>query len=783
MGATFSSRDVDIENGSVSVLIVRSATAPVPDTDADTDNDGNVDASLNWNVVDSYGNIDGGASDTGYGAFNTTGNGNGTVPTGAVLVNLSGYHPDYAARIGSSTGASAADWVVGELAGSMPTISLAVGFTSPSNLGGAPINHLGALNVFAAQSLIVSTTSVSVNEGSTNTFTVRLAAQPTSDVTVNVTRTSGDTDLTVSGGGTLTFTTANWNTPQTVTLSAAEDADTVNGTAMFAIASSGLTSVNVNATEADNDTQSLIVSTTSVSVNEGSTNTFTVRLAAQPTSDVTVNVTRTSGDTDLTVSGGGTLTFTTANWNTPQTVTLSAAEDADTVNGTAIFSVASSGLTSVNVNATEADNDTQSLIVSTTSVSVNEGSTNTFTVRLAAQPTSDVTVNVTRTSGDTDLSVSGGGTLTFTTANWNTPQTVTLSAAEDADTVNGTAIFAVASSGLTSIDVNATEADNDTQSLIVSTTSVSVNEGSTNTFTVRLAAQPASDVTVNVTRTSGDTDLSVSGGGTLTFTTANWNTPQTVTLSAAEDADTVNGTAVFAVASSGLTSVNVNATEADNDTQSLIVSTTSVSVNEGSTNTFTVRLAAQPTSDVTVNVTRTSGDTDLTVSGGGTLTFTTANWNTPQTVTLSAAEDADTVNGTAVFAVASSGLTSIDVNATEADNDTQSLIVSTTSVSVNEGSTNTFTVRLAAQPTSDVTVNVTRTSGDTDLTVSGGGTLTFTTANWNTPQTVTLSAAEDADTVNGTAIFSVASSGLTTVNVNATEADNDTQSLIVSTTS
>ncbi len=88
-------------------------------------------------------------------------------------------------------------------------------------------------------------------------------------------------------------------------------------------------------------------------------------------------------------------------------------------------------------------------------------------------------------------------------------------------------------------------------------------------------------------------------------------------------------------------------------------------------------------------------------------------------MTLSAAEDADTVNGTAVFAVASSGLTSIDVNATEADNDTQSLIVSTTSVSVNEGSANTFTVRLAAQPASDVTVNVTRTSGDTDLTVSG----------------------------------------------------------------
>ncbi len=221
-------------------------------------------------------------------------------------------------------------------------------------------------------------------------------------------------------------------------------------------------------------------------------------------------------------------------------------------------------------------------------------------------------------------------------------------------------------------------------------------------------------MTVNVTRTSGDTDLSVSGGGTLTFTTANWNTPQTVTLSAAEDADTVNGTAVFAVASSGLTSVNVNATEADNDTQSLIVSTTSVSVNEGSTNTFTVRLAAQPTSDVTVNVTRTSGDTDLTVSGGGTLTFTRRTEYTSDRDALGCRRCRYCERNRGVRS-RFERIDSIDVNATEADNDTQSLIVSTTSVSVNEGSTNTFTVRLAAQPTSDVTVNVTRTSGDTDL--------------------------------------------------------------------
>jgi uncharacterized delta-60 repeat protein len=632
------------------------------------------------------------------------------------------------------------------------------------------------------QSLIVSSTEVSVTEGATNTFTVRLAFQPAANVTVSVARISGDTDLTVSGGGSLTFTTANWNTPQTVTLAAAEDVDLTNGSAVFDVTSTGLSTVSVTGTEADNDAQSLMVSSTSVSVTEGATNTFTVRLAFQPAASVTVSVARISGDTDLTVSGGGSLTFTTANWNTPQTVTLAAAEDVDLANGSAVFDVTSTGLSSISVTGTEADNDVQSLIVSSTAVSVTEGASNTFTVRLAFQPAANVTVAVARVSGDTDLTVSGGGSLTFTTANWNTPQTVTLAAAEDVDLTNGSAVFDVTSTGLSTVSVTGTEADNDVQSLMVSSTSVSVTEGASNTFTVRLAFQPAANVTVAVARVSGDTDLTVSGGGSLTFTTANWNTPQTVTLAAAEDADLANGSAVFDVTSTGLSTISVTGTEADNDVQSLIVSSTAVSVTEGATNTFTVRLAFQPAASVTVSVARVSGDTDLTVSGGGSLTFTTANWNTPQTVTLAAAEDVDLANSSAVFDVTSTGLSTVSVTGTEADNDVQSLIVSSTAVSVTEGATNTFTVRLAFQPAASVTVAVARVSGDTDLTVSGGGSLTFTTANWNTPQTVTLAAAEDVDLANGSAVFDVTSTGLATVSVTGTEADNDVQSLMVSST-
>jgi len=58
-----------------------------------------------------------------------------------------------------------------------------------------------------------------VKNGSTGTFTVKLPCQPTGTTTVKTTVIDGSGAMTVSGGSTLTFTTGNWNTPQTVTLS------------------------------------------------------------------------------------------------------------------------------------------------------------------------------------------------------------------------------------------------------------------------------------------------------------------------------------------------------------------------------------------------------------------------------------------------------------------------------------------------------------------------------------------------------------------------------------
>ncbi|WP_405140895.1 glycoside hydrolase family 6 protein [Sphaerisporangium sp. NBC_01403] len=203
------------------------------------------------------------------------------------------------------------------------------------------------------QSLVVSPTAVTVAAGSTATYAVKLAAQPTSNVTVTSTAGTGNSGITVTGGASLTFTSANWNTAQNVTLSAAANASSANGTRAITVASSGLASVAVTASVqgGGGTTQSLVVSPTAVTVAAGSTATYAVKLAAQPTSNVTVTSTAGTGNSGITVTGGASLTFTSANWNTAQNVTLSAAANASSANGTRAITVASSGLASVAVTA------------------------------------------------------------------------------------------------------------------------------------------------------------------------------------------------------------------------------------------------------------------------------------------------------------------------------------------------------------------------------------------------------------------------------------------------
>ena len=512
----------------------------------------------------------------------------------------------------------------------------------------------------APASVTISEMALTVDEEGVNntaTYTVVLDTQPTADVMI--TPVSDAPAATVSA--TLTFTTANWDAAQTVTVTGmGDDIDnpgaartaTVSHTAdstdtnYEASSTAGSNIASVTVTVTDDDTAGVRISTPTLGIAEGGRGTYTVRLDSQPTGDVIVTVGGASGDVSVTNSP---LTFTTGNWDMEQTVTVNAAEDDDAVADAVTLTHGVTGYGTVSsgdeVVVTVTENDTAGVRISTPTLGIAEGGRGTYTVRLDSQPTGDVIVTVGGASGDVSVTNSP---LTFTTGNWDMEQTVTVNAAEDDDAVadavtltHGVTGYGTVSSG---DEVVVTVTENDTAGVRISTPTLTIAEGGRGTYTVRLDSQPAGNVEITVGGASGDVSVTNSP---LTFTTGNWNLEQTVTVNAAEDDDAVADTVTLTHGVTGYGTVSSGAevvvTVTENDLAGVRISTPTLGIDEGGRGTYTVRLDSQPTGDVIVTVGGASGDVSVTNSP---LTFTTGNWDMEQTVTVNAAEDDDAVADT-----------------------------------------------------------------------------------------------------------------------------------------
>ncbi|MGD0517770.1 MAG: hypothetical protein ABSA26_09570, partial [Thermoguttaceae bacterium] len=697
---------------------------------------------------------------------------------------------------------------------------------STSSVSDIYAKRYSAAALTSPNNLIISDTTVSVAESGSSNFTVQLAYQPTSSVTVTI---SGGDSILTSNKSTLTFTTSNWNTPQAVTISSATDSDTLNDAASFVVKLSDLVSQTVTATQID--AQTLIVSSDAVSVPEGATNSFSVSLAAAPTANVSVTIAKNIGsDADLTAAPA-TLTFTPSNWSTAQTVTVSDAEDSDTTNGTATLTLSAAGYATSTVTLTEIDNDLSSIMLSATTLTVVEGGSNTLTVALSAAPTGQVEIDILKRADSTSDITAAATRLYFNTLNWSTAQTVTLSAPLDTTINNGIAYFYVYAPNNTeyakqTVTVNEIGVGQFAigNTLLVNTyNTLMVTEGSTNNFTVALTSQPTANVTVSIIKQAGgDADLTAAPT-TLTFTTANWNVAQTVTINAAADADSINGTAVFYVIAPGYVNVPIAVSESDTTAppNTIVVTyhpstNTEVSVPEGGSDYFLVHLSAAPPTTVTMTISEAAGgdpdltyDTDPATPGNqNTLTFTTANYATDQRVNVYAAADHDAtgalnpndmLNGVATLYLDVPGSANLTIIVSEIDNapppSTDFIITYPPLGTINtddvvvvpEGQTNSFQIslNLTVSPLQDITVTLQPLNGsDPDLTVNPAS-LTFTAdtllgpGNWNLPQTVVVSAAEDADMVNGVAYLTISSPNMVTKTVTLVEMDNDIINLVV----
>ena len=172
---------------------------------------------------------------------------------------------------------------------------------------------------------------------------------------------------------------------------------------------------------------------------QGGGSTYTVRLGKAPTGNVTVAI---SGQSSTVTVDSTSLTFTTGNWSTPQTVTLTAFNDSNRTDGSFTLTHTASGggygsgsvTASLSVTVEDDDGPVQAHIDSGGIVSLIEGDSRTYRIWLDSAPTEQVTVAVTAPS---KVSVNPAS-LTFTTGNWSTPQTVTLEASHDNDTSDET---------------------------------------------------------------------------------------------------------------------------------------------------------------------------------------------------------------------------------------------------------------------------------------------------------------------------------------------------------
>ena len=426
--------------------------------------------------------------------------------------------------------------------------------------------------IVAAKSpaLVVNPKSLTIGEAGNGNFKVKLATKPTGKVTVSV--ASGATGAATVSPASLTFTTSNWNTTQTVTVAGVQDDDASDESVTMSLSASGGGYSNVSASVAvtvnDDDTKGLVVNPTSLSITEGKTKAFDVSLATQPTGKVTVSV--TSSDGDAASASPGSLTFSTGNYSTAQTVTVTGEQDDDASDEGVTMSLSASrggyGGVSASVAVTVNDDDTEALVVNPTSLLITEGGTGTFTVKLATKPTGNVTVSV--TTGGSGAATVSPATLTFTTSNWNAAQTVTVTSAQDCDGSDGDVTISLSASGggydgLTA-SVKATVDDDDVQALVVSPKSLSITEGLEKTFTVSLATAPSDDVTVSLV--SGDTGAATVKPTTVSFDKGTCGASSTVTVTAEHDKDFSDESVTISLSASGVgMSASVSVTVDDDD--------------------------------------------------------------------------------------------------------------------------------------------------------------------------------------------------------------------------
>ncbi|HVZ72803.1 MAG TPA: sialidase family protein [Polyangia bacterium] len=176
--------------------------------------------------------------------------------------------------------------------------------------------------------------------------------------------------------------------------------------------------------------------------------------------------------------------------------------------------------------------------------------------------------------------------------------------------------------------------------------------------------------------------------------------------------------------------------------------------------TFDIVLSSQPTARV--NVSLASSRPSEGIVSPSLVSFDPASWNQRQIVTMTGVDD-HVSDGSQTYELVTAPATSEDPIYAELDaedipvvnlDDEPGLVVEGAEdvVTSEDGAVASFTVRLEAPPSADVTVPL-ATSNAREGAV-GASALVFTPANWNVPQTVTAAGVDD-DLIDGVQPFEI----------------------------
>ena len=566
-------------------------------------------------------------------------------------------------------------------------------------------------------------TSPIAENGGTSTVTVTSSIISSSAITVTLapgagaTATGGGTDYSL---GSSSLVIAAGSSTQSTTITSVDDNITegneavvldITGVSGGGAAESG-TPQQIAVIITDDDSAGFTLSKTTASVAEtGTTDTFTVVLNSEPTA----NVTLTLSDNDSTeVLYPSSLVFSTGNWSTSQTVTLTGKDDdVDDGNRSILLTLTpgstdgnynSPGLAARTVTVTTTDNDTAGFAISRTTADVSENGTSvTFTVVLNTEPTNTVEFDI--TSDDLSEARVSPGSLTFSTGNWTVSQTVTITGWDDSDDDdNVTSTTSVAIDQPNTLDsvydgvglktINVLTIDDEEMPIVtLSAAANNVAESGTVQITATQNRIAGTDTTVNLSTTN------------VTTSAGDYNAPGAITITAGSTSGSVNfapvndsvdedneslmiqissvsGGESAAAGTPQQISVVIN----DDDTAGFNLSTTSVSVNESGTTSqnVTVVLNTKPSGNVVLDLTH-NDPSEASISPSS-LTFTTGNWNTAQSLTVTALNeliDDGNVTSTVTVAVNTSDtadakydiLGSQSVTVITVDDDTSTLTV------------------------------------------------------------------------------------------------------------